>query len=494
MARLVKAWPCLASALLVTAAFPPFNLGLLVFVALAPWLLSLRQADGKAGFRSGWTFGFFMMLTQIFWMFSFIQHWTHSPVLAFIPYVLGSAFAGLYFAIVGWQIALCFKNNVPWAIPLVWVGMEVFRSYIPGLAFPYSLIAMPLWSFPVLIQLSYYGSIFLVSAWVVLANVIVVKFLAREAQWGQFRSYVGVFLISLVFSWIRFGTPVEGEKATITVAQPGIDLAFSNEVESNAKLAEIVPRFFADAKLQGADLLLLPEGVAGPDGSFPPKPVFQVAEGVPVVFGGQRGTNPRHQTAFGYDGTWSYADKTRLVIFGEYVPLREQLPFLADAFQLPGGDLVPGDEVKAIKVGKLKVGPILCFEGLFPDISYRQAQNGAQLLTVMSVDDWYFGTTAPDQLRANAVWRAVETGRSLIRSASLGYSMAVDPQGRIVAELPTRVSRTMRVELPLSSVPPFQGFAVFPLLSLASLVLVPIGLQVVKSRKSQAVNENREPA
>ena len=58
--------------------------------------------------------------------------------------------------------------------------MEVFRSYIPGLAFPYGLIANPLWAFPQMIQTAYYGSIFLVGAWVVLINLLLAKFIGSR--------------------------------------------------------------------------------------------------------------------------------------------------------------------------------------------------------------------------------------------------------------------------------------------------------------------------
>ena len=66
MASLVKAWPIGASVLLLLAAFPPFNLGFLVFVGLVPWLQSLKNASGKGAVRSGFVFGFLFMLGQLY--------------------------------------------------------------------------------------------------------------------------------------------------------------------------------------------------------------------------------------------------------------------------------------------------------------------------------------------------------------------------------------------------------------------------------------------
>ena len=52
-----KPWPALASAVLLFLAFPPAGLVLLVFVAVAPWLASLRTTDGRGAIKSGAWFG-----------------------------------------------------------------------------------------------------------------------------------------------------------------------------------------------------------------------------------------------------------------------------------------------------------------------------------------------------------------------------------------------------------------------------------------------------
>jgi len=480
MARVVRAWPCLASAALLCLAFPPFNLGLIAFVALAPWLVSLQGISGKAGFRSGWTFGFLFLLGQFLFLFSFVSRWTGSVGLALVPYLLASAIGGLYFGLAGGLISRCWEKRAIWAIPLVWAGVEVFRSYLPGLAFPYGLIGIPLWTFPQVIQTAFYGSVFFVSAWVVLANVVAALYLARQGPWSTIRNYVGIFVLVLVASLVRYQAPVSAVTKAVTIGQPGTDLAFGNREANDARLRTAVPEFFAAARARGSSLLVLPEGISGNDGAFPPHPVFSVDGKVPVLFGGQRQDGGQHQTAFGFDGKWSYADKTRLVIFGEYVPLREQLPFLASAFQIPGGDLVPGDSVQSLSLGELKVGPVLCFEALFPNVSYQQARNGAQLLAVMSVDDWYMGTAAPEYLKVNSIWRAVETGLPVVRAASQGYSLAVGPRGDVLAAIPLGECRAVTVGVPVADGAPFAGFYAFPALALLSLVVLPVWWRVLR--------------
>jgi apolipoprotein N-acyltransferase len=229
-------------------------------------------------------------------------------------------------------------------------------------------------------------------------------------------------------------------------------MAFSDHHVLPAQIARAVDALYGEAESQKSRLLILPEGLVEGGESIPPNTPFVVDPRIPVLFGGRRGNSPAFQTAYGYDGKWSYADKSRLVVFGEYVPGRDFLPFLT-YFKLPSGDLKPALKVSALDVSGIRVGPLLCFEGLFYDIAQQQSQNGAQMLAVMSIDDWYMGTSAPDQLMLGSVWRAAETGLPLARSASLGYSLAVDQRGRIIKEAPLGTLDALQVDIQIERDP-----------------------------------------
>ena len=469
--RLAFWGPPVASALLMLGAFAPFDFSLLVFVALVPWLRSLADGDGKRALKSGFVFGVVYMGGQMLWLQPFVSRWTGSTLLGTIPWVLGSAFAALAYAGLGWAVHACWKQQRPWLIPVVWAGVEVLRSYTLVIAFPWALAATPLWHLTPMIQTAHYGTVYAVSAWVLLANVIGARFVRGDGMMAL-RPGAMAFMALLALSLVRYATPQEGTLTTITVGQPGVDLAFGNPATQDADLALAVGELTLAAAAQNSRLLVLPEGVSSGVG-YPPTPPFEVVRDVPVLFGGQRGTgDAAYQTAFAYDGDWTYADKTRLVIFGEFVPLRGVLPFL-DAFDVPSGDLVPAAEVKTVEVAGLRVGPMLCFEGLFYDIAFKQAENGAQLIAVMSIDDWYMGTNAPDQLRAAAPFRAIEAGVPLVRAAATGYSLATDARGDLVAMAPLgkQVATTVRLKVP-DKADVFPGLPVFPWFAALSLPAV----------------------
>lgn len=443
----------LPSVVLLSLAFPPVELSLLVFVALAPWLAALRAVNGKEALKHGWWFGFLFFLHQMYWVVQFVQQWTGSYALAALPWVLAAMIAGLFYMPVGWLVHRCWLKGWAWMIPLVWAGGEAFRAYVPGLAYPWGILATPLWVFPQYVQHAAFGTVFLVSAWAVLPSVIL-ALLIRPTPEGfrgpspaiQFRLAM-LWTAILVLSPFRYANPPEGADKTISVGQLGIDMAFWPDERVIRELRIAGPDLVARAIAQGSDLLVLPEGFAEGGPHIPPDSPLGPSPAIPVVFGGNRleGRN-RFQTAYAYDEEWSYANKTRLVIFGEYVPFREHLGFLG-AFNLPAGDLVASNVLDVVSTRDIRIGALLCFEGLFPDLAARHSANDAQLLAVMSIDDWFAGTPAPRQLMASTVWRSIESGLPLVRSASSGYTMATNARGKVLADAPWGERLALRVEL-----------------------------------------------
>jgi len=473
-ARVRGWWPSVLSAVLLLLAFPPFNLGLLVFVGLVPWLISLRNMTGKEAWRSGYGLGFVYGLGQLFWVAQLVSHWIGSLWIALLPYSVACALYAIYF---GWAAVLirhAWTRNWPWAIPLAWAGIEVFRSYLPVVAFPWGLIASPLWPYTGLIQTAHYGTIYMVSAWVMLANVLLALFFSGT-EYRQVRTLIAGFAAIGAMSVMTLGASEPTQNVAMTVAQPGVDMAFGNPETVDADIFRNVSRIAATAASDGSKLLILPEGqLSAP--TMPPVLPFDLPKGLPVLIGGRRGKEPIYQSAFTYDGLkWQYEDKTRLVLFGEFIPGRSLFPFIAQTFRLPSGDFSSGEHgVRSLDIAGLRSGPIICFEGLFPDISYRQAMNGAQFLAVMGIDDWFMDGNAPDQLRAGSIWRSVETGLPVVRSTPTGHTLATDGHGHVLGELPLRDSAGLRVDLPVPTRSPlFRGLPVFPFAAVSFALLMP---------------------
>lgn len=449
--KIVTKWgPWLLSFLLLSLAFPPANIYLLIFVALVPWLKQLREGNSKAGFWGGYGFGFFYFAFQMFWVVGFVGKWTGSIALAIVPWIVCAFLAGWFYAATGWLMARCFAMKVSWLVPLIWAGSEAFRAYVPSLAFPWGIAALPLWQVPILAQGGAWGTIFVVSAWVVLVNMLLLEvFYPKDGAVN--RTFVGragvVCLGFAVLSVFRYTNVPTGESKTFTLGQPGVNMAFSTPEDEQRGLAAATAEILPTAIAQSTDLLILPEGYAGKIEGDPVLTPLGYEPAVHVIMGGQRiaGGTQVYQTAYAWDGAaWSSADKTRLVVFGEYVPFRDQLPFLKN-FNLPAGDLIAATELKTMDIDGLKVGPLICFEGVFPDLVVGHANNGAQVLVQMSIDDWYEETPAHDQLWMSSIWRSIESGLPLMRVGGRGRSLATDSRGNLIAEVPIGETRAEKV-------------------------------------------------
>lgn len=428
MARVSKA--ALWSALLYNLAFPPVYAWPLVFFALVPWLLALYESEKKEAIKSGFVFGGLTYLFQMHFIAHLIERWTGNTVVAQIVWLLCGVGGGVYFVSFAWAAWAAMQKNWLWFVPLLWLGLELARGYLPIVAFPWAYVAEPLIHYPAMAALGRWVTIFGVGVWVMAVNCLFVKVFQGEPL-KEYRGWALGALAGLLATIGANFAPIVKSNSHVAVLQIGTDIAFESPETRPTKIATAANPLIEQAVTAKADWILLPEGlgVFGQGMAMP----FLLPE-VPIIFGCQR-RDPSRQSAalFSGRGGFTFADKTRLVVFGEYDPFRSILPSLGKAFGL-GGDLVPGERPTTLSVGDENIGPLICFEALYPDIALAQKKGGANALAVLSMDDWFDGTNAVEQLRDAALWRALETGLPTYRSAPLGYSLISDGRGKVLKQ------------------------------------------------------------
>jgi apolipoprotein N-acyltransferase len=133
-------------------------------------------------------------------------------------------------------------------------------------------------------------------------------------------------------------------------------------------------------------------------------------------------------------------DKTQLVPFGEFVPLRALFGrfFKSLARGLANTDITAGPEPRTLAIAGagtdavlLQVGVPICYELLFPHIVGRFGSDGAGVLLAITNDAWYGRTGAPHQFLAMTTMRAAENGLWVVRAANTGISAIIDSRGRV---------------------------------------------------------------
>ena len=133
----------------------------------------------------------------------------------------------------------------------------------------------------------------------------------------------------------------------------------------------------------------------------------------------ERGLNP------------NFYAKRKLVPFGEYVP--SWCGFLGKV--VPVGNMKPGLNDKPLNVEikgkKYKVGAMICYEDIFPELGRKMAANGADMLYVCTNDSWYGREGGAWQHAAHSALQAVATRKPLLRSSNNGLTTVFDQYGRM---------------------------------------------------------------
>jgi apolipoprotein N-acyltransferase len=125
-------------------------------------------------------------------------------------------------------------------------------------------------------------------------------------------------------------------------------------------------------------------------------------------------------------------DKIFLLPFGEAVPA----PF--DSV-MPGfvGTFAYGSEYDLLPLGDAKAGVMICFESHFGQLSREYVRNGADVLIEMTNDGYLGPTPVLRQHLANAVFRAVETNRPVLRVTNVGITAYINERGQVIDPAPT---------------------------------------------------------
>ncbi len=139
-------------------------------------------------------------------------------------------------------------------------------------------------------------------------------------------------------------------------------------------------------------------------------------------------------------------DKMVPLPFGEYLPLAETFPILADWIKGPG-DFRAGTEPLVFDAGGVRLSVPICYEAILGYVC-KEFDHPDVLVNVTN-DAWFGRTAASDLHGMLAAARSIELGVPMFRSAYSGVSFVVDPDGQIHDETPlyTKVERVVKVPL-----------------------------------------------
>ena len=463
-----RVWPWLAAALsggLLALCFPRWNQAWLCWFALTPLISALWFAPSPTGLSSrsnawrkaalGYVAGAAFFLPAFSWLIT----------VHVIGWLAISLYLALFFAFWGWAIGVLVTErdfldsgkNIGIALfcSAAWVAQEWVRGWLFS-GFGWNGLGVALHKQTVYIQITEFTGVAGLSFLIALCNLIIVitvrRFMGEIAR-KKIRAHLDfsftMVLIALVFS---FGF-------ARLLKRPGTWQVTVAAVQANAPLRmgekeaqEVGNRYINlthGALIARPQLLLWPESSV-PGGMFASRDAADFVKS----FVEDNDTN----LLLGSDDSADGADfnaavlltergtkaqiyhKMHLVPFGEFIPFRHSFPL----FAWIAGDLVPGDfkagtEFTLLETTNppLKIAPLICFEDTLGDLTRRFVLKGANLLVNVTNDGWFLQSAGSEQHLANAVFRAVETRRPLVRAANTGVTCFINPLGQITKQLRT---------------------------------------------------------
>jgi apolipoprotein N-acyltransferase len=450
--RLSHLLAAILSGLLLAGAFPKWNDAFLLIFALVPLLWALRGKSLKAAFWLGLVSGLAQNVAMFYWIVYVTHVFGHLPLLVAMGIMLLLAgYLCLYRALWGLGVAWGEARGLSllWWAPALWVALEMGQTYIIS-GFPWELLGNGLYRHPLLLQLADLTGVYGLSFLVVLVNVTL--FLLCWPPRGRNLPLRPAALVGLLLClWVGYGYYRLGAVAKLAAASPKIKVAV---VQGNIKQGEKWKKEMVQATLnryaaltrqvKGARLIIWPETAAPffflrtPDLAAEVKkiaidsnaylmfgsPAWELTSAGERYFNRAYLLNPQGETIGLYN-------KAHLVPYGEYIPLRRFFPFIGKMVPMVG-DFAEGPVGATVSLPEGAIGPLICYESIFPYLSRAQVANGARLLVNITNDAWFGKTAAAYQHLSMAVIRAAENHVCLARAANTGISAFIDGAGRLL--------------------------------------------------------------
>jgi apolipoprotein N-acyltransferase len=453
--RSLTAYSVLSAALLV-AAFPNFGGWWLAWFGVVPLFCAVAQAQrARAAFLAGWLWGAVFFIASCYWLtYAMIRYGGIPAPLAYLALLPPGLVVGLFPALSCGLLARLARRwgaVALFATPFLWTAGEWLRFQITGQlwnALGYSQAFRP-----ALIQAAGWGGVYAVSFLLAAVNAaLAFAVMRRDAVALGCALAVVVGVAGLIgVSGFKSRNPNEQPAAFVVAAQPNVPMEPGAADAAEDKLLqrhfELSRKELQRAAPNAPRVVIWPESPMSFSYSLEAQlredlAKFTQENNAALLFNSlEPARDPRQG---GYNAAIllneqgrvaAQYDKIYLLPFGEYVPVPRWLPLL-NMIPPMVGDFTPGAEYDTFPLGNAKAAVFICFESAFPDLTRKFTQNGVDVLVNIANDGYLGRTPVQRQHLANAVFRAVENARPVLRVTNTGLTAYISAQGEVSGLLP----------------------------------------------------------
>jgi apolipoprotein N-acyltransferase len=335
----------------------------------------------------------------------------------------------------------------------LWVLMEWARGHV-FTGFPWALLGYSQWKNVYAIQVCEYTSVYGVSFIIVAVNAVFAAMISEipERKGRIYGHLIAVFLIVSanstfgIFKILAEKNIKDENTVRFCVLQGNI----SQYMKWDEAYRQLIMDNYSGLVEQAAEFK--PQVMVWPETALPGylryekniylkiKELSEASGAYHIIGSPELESKKCYNSAFlvsPQGGILSRYDKVHLVPIGEYLPGKKILsrffPVLSGL-----GDFTAGRDVSGLATPYGKMGVLICYEIIFPELTRKMVNCGARYLVNITNDAWYMETHALQQHFSMAVFRAVENRISVVRAANTGISGFINKYGGV--EGTTRIS------------------------------------------------------
>ena len=325
-----------------------------------------------------------------------------------------------------------------------WVLLEYTLTIVP-FGFPLSL-ALSQYRYPTMLQIAEYTGIFGLSVAIVLTNLLFAAIFTQNS--AKRRRFFHLFLgLAIPLCLILYGnvhisnTKPGSEFLTVVLAQPNIHWQEAYAAHENSFLSKRIV----------ANLIEITTFI-------PPNPE-QLIVFPELVFLPFNPQNPSLQSAMiqmgdGHRGILAganYQDKNTVLSLnslGEIIDIYQKNTFVPVFESKETRPAKPQHAPLALPNTRMRIGPMICYETLFPNTSRQLTQNGADFLGALSFNSWLGHNNWLLLHMSFMPFRAIENQRASFFLNNTGPSIVTTPYGAIEHLIPLGTRGYVIAKLP----------------------------------------------
>lgn len=457
----------LLSGICSVLALPPYYAFPILFISLSVLLLLVKNAKSyKQAFAVGYAFGFGFFAFGLSWIGNalLIEADTFGWLYPIVLLACG-LFFGLFIALPCLFSFYC-KNIYCTYISLCswWVIFEWLRSFVLT-GFPWNLLGS-VFAFKLeFIQFASIGGTYLLSfvcLSICMAPALVLQNKNRKSIIIALSIICSLFVLLYGYGWLHLqNRSAAVSDINIRLVQPSIPQSMKWNKESLEDNFNQYLKLSQSPGLEKVDFVIWGE-TATP---FPldlddshrrmlklatPQKGYLVTGLVRYNFDSYGAYQPLNSMFVINDQAQikDYYDKSHLVPFGEYIPLKKYLPSWIRPVTNIIGNFKSGAGPKRIKIADYPTfGGLICYEIIFPH-QIINSQERPDWIINLTNDGWYGNSAGPHQHLVTARLRAVEEGITIVRSANSGISAVISPFGETIDSIPLGKSGILDIKLP----------------------------------------------